>query len=69
MTNKEWLATLPTKDFYDQYDYILHGKATMDNNSRLFMIEWLDKEHTKEDEWDYKYEGIDGNYYDAFWLK
>ena len=55
MTNKEWLASLPARDFYDQLKAIERTKAKMDINSRLFMIDWLDKEHTKEDESDLRY--------------
>lgn len=50
MTNKEWLATLPAKEFFDQILLAFHEKAAWDINSRLFMIEWLDKEHTKNDD-------------------
>lgn len=57
MTNKEWLATLPAREFYDQLDTTFHKKAAWDINSRLFMIEWLDKEHTEQDEYPIQYIG------------
>ena len=55
MTNKEWLATLPAREFFDQLDMTIHKKAMWDINSRFFMIDWLDKEHTEKDEFKIKY--------------
>ena len=50
MTNKEWLSSLSAQEFYDQLKRIENEKALWDINSRLYMIEWLDRKHTKEDE-------------------
>lgn len=55
MTNKEWLATLPANEFFDQWDMTIHKKAMWDLSTREFMIFWLDKEHTKDDEYEMPY--------------
>ena len=55
MTNKEWLSTLPARDFFDQLNMTIHHKAIWDINSRTFMIEWLDEEHTEQDEYKINY--------------
>ena len=44
MKNKEWLATLSDEEFYQKFKEIEYaGRA--DINTRLFVIEWLGKEH------------------------
>lgn len=44
MTNKEWLFTLPSEKCYEEWKKAQdHFRWYMD--SRLAMIEWLDKEH------------------------
>ena len=49
MTNKEWLASLPADQFYDEFKKIEH-QMTFDLNTRMAMIEWLDKIHAAEDQ-------------------
>ena len=45
MTNKEWLATLSAEEFYDEFKKE-EQHAMWDMNTRLAIIEWLDKEHS-----------------------
>ena len=44
MTNKEWLVTLSAEQFYDEWKKIEYHFC-FDINTRLALIEWLDKEH------------------------
>ena len=47
MTNMEWLASLPAREFYDQFEQIKHDKGRGTPDTRLWMIEWLDQEHAE----------------------
>lgn len=47
MTNKEWLASLSDEEFFDQFKKAEH-EGLSDINTRLFVIEWLGKEHEDE---------------------
>ena len=55
MTNKEWLASLPARECYDQFYETIMNKGRGSTDTRRFMIDWLDKEHTKDDEYPIRY--------------
>lgn len=50
MTNKAWLSTLPSNDFYDTFKKVEHTEALWCTDSRWYMIDWLDKEHVNKTE-------------------
>ena len=45
MTNKEWMGTLTAEEFYDMMEWLTRVYSKQFTNSRLAIIEWLDKEH------------------------
>ena len=45
MTNKEWMATLTAEEFYDMMVWLTRVYSKQFTDSRLAIIEWLDKEH------------------------
>lgn len=45
MTNKEWMATLTAEEFYDTMEWLIRVYSKQFTDSRLAIIEWLDKEH------------------------
>lgn len=47
MTNKEYLSTLSNEDWHMLVDWLFHKYALRFTNSRIAIIEWLDKEHNE----------------------
>jgi hypothetical protein len=46
MTNKEWLATLPPDEWWETvHEWLFHKYGKQWTDSRLAVIEWLEKEH------------------------
>ena len=50
MTNKEYLSTLSNEDWYMLVDWLFHKYALQSTHSYIAILEWLDKEHRKEEE-------------------
>lgn len=50
MTNKEWMATLTAEEFYDMIGWLTRVYSKQFTDSRLAIIEWLDKEHEQRKE-------------------
>jgi len=48
MTNKEYLSTLSNEDWHMLVDWLFHKYALRYTNSRIAIIEWLDKEHNEK---------------------
>lgn len=42
MTNKEWLATLPTNECYEIMHWLFHVYSFNMNNSKKAVTDWLD---------------------------
>lgn len=47
MTNQQTLATLSAEEFYDKIMWLLHDYGKRYSDSRLAIIEWLQKEIKK----------------------
>ncbi|MBR3673941.1 MAG: hypothetical protein IKN65_06660 [Clostridia bacterium] len=54
MTNKEWLATLTTEEFYDVLHWLFTVHAFSVNNSKKGIIQWLD---STDSQWRRVYKG------------
>ena len=50
MTNKEYLSTLSNEDWHMQVDWLFHKYAMWYTDSRIAIIEWLDKEYNEVQE-------------------
>lgn len=50
MTNKEYLSTLSTEDWFMLVDWLFHRYGLWYTHSRIAIIEWLDKEHSEVQE-------------------
>lgn len=48
MTHKEWLATLPAQEFYDNFKFVEYTQGVWYTDTRAFMIQWLDKEYDEK---------------------
>ena len=48
MTNKDWLTTLSSEEFYDVWYKVLNDYGRNYIDTRTAMIEWLDREHNPD---------------------
>lgn len=54
MTNKEWLATLSPETWWDVvYEWLFHNYGKRWTDTRHAIIDWLEKEHTPIEDWDF----------------
>lgn len=47
MSNKEYLSTLSNDDWYILVDWLFHNYSMWYTDSRIAIIEWLDKDHNE----------------------
>lgn len=50
MTNKEWMATLTSEQFYDVMEWLMRKYSKQWTNSQVAIIEWLDEKHKGEED-------------------
>lgn len=50
MTNKEYLSTLSNDEWFVLVDWLFHKYGMWYTNSRIAIIEWLDKEYEEKKE-------------------
>lgn len=48
MTNKDWLATLSPEKWWETVEWLFHDYGRCYTDTRIVVIEWLNKEHKEQ---------------------
>ena len=54
ISNKEWLATLSKEVWWEVVDWLFHEYGKQQIDTRLAVMDWLEKEHKPIMTWDFQ---------------